>query len=84
MITMNTTTYYLLLLCARSCANYFAYVISLNPYNNPERKYHDFPHFTDEETGSEWISNLPKVIQLAHGKFHFTYKQKQNGLKELK
>ena len=51
MITMNTITNCVLLLCARSCAKYFKYIISLNPYNNPERKYHDFSHFTDEETG---------------------------------
>lgn len=53
MIAMNTTTYCVLLPCARSCAKYLTYIISLNPYNNPERKYHDFSHFTDEETGGQ-------------------------------
>lgn len=43
MIAMNTTTYCVLLPCARSCAKYLTYIISLNPYKTLRGSTMTFP-----------------------------------------
>lgn len=42
----------------------FYYINSFGPHNNSRGRYIViYPHFTDEETGTESLTNWPKITQ---------------------
>lgn len=47
------------------CQTSALHILSFTPHNLPMRLI-CYPHFTNEETGSDRLSNLLKVIKLAN------------------
>lgn len=54
------------LLCSRNCSKCFMRIFSVYPHSSHCKVY--FPHFIDEETGSERLRYCPIIIQLVRDK----------------